>query len=52
MSASLPQSRQGHLDAASAAHPDDLRNGGAAYCESLAVITDDWVRSLFDAAVA
>ena len=52
MSASLPRSRQGHLDAASAAHPDDLRNGGTAYCESLAVITDDWVRSLFDAAVA
>ncbi|MGZ0192529.1 MAG: [protein-PII] uridylyltransferase family protein, partial [Acidimicrobiales bacterium] len=52
MSASLPRSRQGHLDAALAAHPDDLRTGGTAYCESLAVITDDWVRSLFDAAVA
>jgi [protein-PII] uridylyltransferase len=48
----LPGSRQGHLDAAASAHPADLRNGGAAYCESLSVITDDWVHSLFTAAVS
>ena len=52
MTPPLPGSRQGHLDAAAAAHFGELRNGGAAYCELLAVITDDWVRSVFTAAVS
>jgi [protein-PII] uridylyltransferase len=52
VTAPLPGTRQGHLDAVASANPDDLRNGGAAYCESLAGITDDWVRSLFAAAVS
>ena len=51
MTSTLPGSRQGHLDAAASAYPDDLRHGGGAYCASLAGITDDWVRSLFTAAV-